>query len=70
MKEQKTSVFKKITGNRNFGLLVGFVVLLIVAAIITPSMYSMNSIMNMLRNNAVYAQIGRASCRERVFGFV
>ena len=44
MKEQKTSVFKKITGNRNFGLLVGFVVLLIVAAIITPSMYSMNSV--------------------------
>ncbi|MCR1843137.1 ABC transporter permease [Murimonas intestini] len=68
MKEQKTSVFKKITGNRNFGLLVGFVVLLIVAAIITPSMYSMNSIMNMLRNNAVYALLAVGSMMVIITG--
>lgn len=54
MKEKNNSFLKKITGNRNFGLLVGFLVLLIVAAIITPSMYSLTSILNMLRNNAVY----------------
>lgn len=45
---------KKITGYRNFGLLVGLVILLILAAIVTPAMYSYNSIMAMLRNNAVY----------------
>lgn len=45
---------KKITGYRNFGLLVGLAILLVLAAIITPSMYSYSSIMAMLRNNAVY----------------
>lgn len=46
---------KKLTSSSNFGLLVGFAVLLIVAAIITPSMYTVDSILAMLRNNAVYA---------------
>lgn len=55
MKSDRNRFLEKITGNRNFGLLVGFAVLLIVAAFITPSMYSLTSIMNMLRNNAVYA---------------
>lgn len=54
MEKKEQSIIKKITGYRNFGLLVGFAVLLIVAAIFTPSMYSLNSIINMLRNNAVY----------------
>ena len=40
--------------NRNFGLLLGLVVLLAIAAVVTPSMYSINSIINMLQNNAVY----------------
>ncbi|HEY9574519.1 MAG TPA: ABC transporter permease [Lachnospiraceae bacterium] len=44
----------KIAENRNFGLLLGLLVLLIIAAIITPSMYSVTSITNMLQNNAVY----------------
>lgn len=44
----------KIAQNRNFGLLLGLLVLLIIAAVITPSMYSLNSIVNMLQNNAVY----------------
>lgn len=48
------SFFNKVTENRNFGLVLGLVVLLIIAAIITPSMYSLNSIINMLQNNAVY----------------
>ncbi|PWJ49722.1 ABC transporter permease [Faecalicatena contorta] len=52
--ESNKSILAKMTGNRNFGLLLGLVVLLILAAIITPSMYSVNSIINMLQNNAVY----------------
>jgi len=51
----KDSFAKKLLGSRNTGLLIGFAVLLIVAAILTPSMYSVNSIMSMLQNNAVYA---------------
>lgn len=52
---KKDSFAKKLLGSRNTGLLIGFAVLLIVAAILTPSMYSVNSIMSMLQNNAVYA---------------
>ena len=55
MKSQDNSFIKKITNYRNSGLLAGFAVLLIIAAILTPSMFSVNSIMNMLQNNAVYA---------------
>ena len=47
-------MISKITESRNFGLVLGLIVLLIIAAIITPSMYSVNSIVNMLQNNAVY----------------
>ncbi|MEF9917117.1 MAG: ABC transporter permease [Lachnospiraceae bacterium] len=61
MKEQNSSFLKKVTGNRNFGLIVGFLVLLIVAAIVTPSMYSLTSILNMLRNNAVYGLLAVGS---------
>lgn len=46
---------KKILNSRNTGLLLGFAVLLVVAAVLTPSMFSVNSIMSMLQNNAVYA---------------
>lgn len=53
--QKEQSLFKKIMNSRNTGLLIGFAVLLIVAAILTPSMYSVNSILNMLQNNAVYA---------------
>ncbi|MBU3875092.1 ABC transporter permease [Faecalicatena sp. AGMB00832] len=48
------SLLSRMTESRNFGLILGLVVLLIIAAIITPSMYSLNSLMNMLQNNAVY----------------
>lgn len=47
-------MFKKITGSRNTGLLVALAVILIVAAIITPAMFSPNSIIMMFQNNAVY----------------
>ncbi len=45
---------KKIMGYQNIGLVIGLIVLLIIAAIVTPSMFTLNAIMSMLRNNAVY----------------
>ena len=54
MKNQNNSFIKNILNGRNTGLLIAFAVLLIIAAVLTPSMYSVNSIMNMLQNNAVY----------------
>lgn len=50
----KKSFIEKVTESRNFGLCLGLVVLLIMAKILTPSMYSFNSIVSMLQNNAVY----------------
>lgn len=47
-KRNKT-IISRITENRNFGLLLGLAVLLIIAAIVTPSMYSLNSILSMLQ---------------------
>ena len=40
-KRNKT-IISRITENRNFGLLLGLAVLLIIAAIVTPSMYDGN----------------------------
>lgn len=50
----KKSFVEKVTESRNFGLCLGLVVLLVMAKILTPSMYSFNSIVSMLQNNAVY----------------
>ncbi len=57
MKNQGKSMMKKIINSRNTGLLTGFAILLIIAGFLTPSMYSVASIMNMLQNNAVYAML-------------
>ena len=54
MGAKNKSTLSKFTESRNFGLLLGLAVLLVLAAIITPSMYSLNSILNMFQNNAVY----------------
>ncbi len=51
---KKKNILSRITESRNFGLLLGLIFLLIIAAVLTPSMYSVNSILNMLQNNAVY----------------
>ena len=53
-KGNNKSVFSKMIENRNFGLILGLCVLLAVAAVITPSLFSVNSILSMLQNNAVY----------------
>lgn len=55
MAENKESIFKRITQYRNFGLLVGMVILIILGAIITPAMFKVDSIISMLRNNSIYA---------------
>lgn len=54
-KKDNASMFRKITSYKQFGLIVCLILLIIVAAIITPSMFTVDSIMSMLRNNAVYA---------------
>ena len=45
---------KKLFGYRNIGLVFGLIGLLVLAAIITPSMLTVNALISMLRNNAVY----------------
>jgi len=49
------NIFRKITQYRNFGLLVGMIILIILGLIITPAMFTMDSIISMLRNNSIYA---------------
>ena len=41
---------KKVFGYRNIGLVFGLIGLMILAGIITPSMFSLNTIISMLRN--------------------
>lgn len=55
MSENKENKFKRITQYRNFGLLVGMVILIILGIIITPSMFKVDSIVSMFRNNSIYA---------------
>lgn len=45
---------KKITEYQNFGLIIGLIVLLAIAAVFTPSLFTVSTILSMLRNNAVY----------------
>lgn len=45
---------KKIMGYRNIGLVFGLIGLMVLAAIITPSLFSFPALISMLRNNAVY----------------
>lgn len=45
---------KKVTSYREFGLILAFIVLLIIAAFITPDMYQPIGLHQMLRNYAVY----------------
>lgn len=47
--------FKKVRNYRELGLVVALILLLIGAAIFTPSFYSFKSVTSMLVNNAVYA---------------
>ncbi|MBE6903736.1 MAG: ABC transporter permease [Ruminococcaceae bacterium] len=49
------NALKKITGYHNFGLILGIAGLLIIAAFLTPSMFSLTTAHNMLQNNSVYA---------------
>lgn len=46
---------KMITSYRQFGLIVSLAILLIIASIITPNMFTSESLLSMLRNNSVFA---------------
>ncbi len=52
---EKKSILRKIVDYKQFGLLLALAVLLVIAAIVTPSFFSFMSISSMLTNNAVYA---------------
>lgn len=55
MEQSKSSIIKKIANYKQMGLLICLIILLILAALLTPAMYSIDSIISMLRNNSVYA---------------
>lgn len=55
MEKNNNSFWKKCTAYSNFGLLAGLVILLLAAAIFTPKLYSVTSLVSMLQNNSVYA---------------
>lgn len=46
---------KNLLKSRNTGLVIVLILLLIVARVVTPGMFSVNSIISMLQNNTVYA---------------
>lgn len=52
--QSKKSIIKEITGYSEFGLLLAFGALLIVAFFITPGMYNPDSLLAMLRNYSIY----------------
>ncbi len=49
------SLIRAIRGYRPFGLIVALVLLLIVAAVLTPGFFTFSSLSSMLTNNATYA---------------
>ena len=59
-KKEKGSFLEKLTNSRNFGLVVVLIVILIVAAIITPSLYQANTFIGMIKNNAVFGLLAIA----------
>lgn len=55
MEQSKSSIIKKMANYKQMGLLICLIILLIAAGLLTPAMYSIDSIISMLRNNSVYA---------------
>ena len=51
---------KKLLQSRNTGLVVVLILLLILARILTPGMFTPMSMLNMLQNNSVYALLAVA----------
>ena len=47
-------LFKKITAYREFGLLLAFAAILVIAAFVTPKMFQFESLHQMLRNYAIF----------------
>ena len=46
---------KKLLKSRNTGLIVVLIVLLLIARVVTPGMFTVSSLVSMLQNNSVYA---------------
>lgn len=46
---------KNLLKSRNTGLIIVLILLLVIARVVTPGMFTVNSIINMLQNNGVYA---------------
>jgi len=55
IKAQNKNLLEKITGYKQFGLVIGLIILLVFAYFLTPSMFTGGAIISMLKNNSVYA---------------
>lgn len=52
---QNKNIIETITNYKQFGLILGLLLLLVVAFFLTPSMFTGGAILNMLKNNSIYA---------------
>ena len=59
MKNEK-SFISKLTGSRNFGLVIVFIIIVLIALIVTPSIFKPNTFIGMIQNNAVYGLLAIA----------
>ena len=59
MKNEKSFV-SKLTGSRNFGLVIVFIIIVLIALIVTPSIFKPNTFIGMIQNNAVYGLLAIA----------
>ncbi len=59
MKNEKSFLFR-LTGSRNFGLVIMFIAIVFLAMIITPSIFKPNTFIGMIQNNAVYGLLAVA----------
>ena len=58
--KKEQSFVSKLTGSRNFGLVVVLLIIICVAAIVTPSIFMPNTFIGMIQNNAVYGLLAIA----------
>ncbi len=59
-KKNNKSFLSKVTASRNFGLVLVLIAILIIAAIITPSLFQWKTFLGMIQNNAVYGLLAIA----------
>ena len=54
MKKDNKSFLSKLTESRNFGLVMVLIVIVIIAAIVTPTLFQPKTFIGMIQNNAVF----------------